>query len=227
MERQALEVTPREAGRKGAARRLRAGGHVPAVLYGGKIEPVTLSVEGRLLDEVLQTGANAILDLKGPPAVKGKLALVKAVQRDPVSRRVLHCDFYAVDVNQTVTVSVALHHEGKAKGVEMGGVLEPILRDLEVECLPLEIPSAISVDVSALDIGDSIHVRDVPVPDTVRILNDPDATVIHVIAPRVEEEPVAVEEEVAAAAEAPEGAEAPTPEAGGERDEGSGDSGKE
>jgi large subunit ribosomal protein L25 len=220
MDRQALQVSPRETRGKGA---LRAAGQVPAVLYGGGIDPVSLAVEGRLLDDVLHSGANAILDLAGPNEVKGKLALVKAVQRDPVSRRVLHCDLYAVDVRKKVTVSVALHYGGKPTGVELGGVLEPILRDLEVECLPLEIPDSISVDVSALNIGDSIHVRDIAVPASVEVLSDLDATAVHVVAPRVEEEPV-VEEEVAeeAAEEA-----APAAEAAGESAEAGEDSGGE
>jgi large subunit ribosomal protein L25 len=223
MDRQALQVSPRETRGKGAARKLRAAGQVPAVLYGGGIDPVSLAVEGRLLDDVLHSGANAILDLAGPNEVKGKLALVKAVQRDPVSRRVLHCDLYAVDVRKKVTVSVALHYGGKPTGVELGGVLEPILRDLEVECLPLEIPDSISVDVSALNIGDSIHVRDIAVPASVEVLSDLDATAVHVVAPRVEEEPV-VEEEVAeeAAEEA-----APAAEAAGESAEAGEDSGGE
>jgi large subunit ribosomal protein L25 len=227
MERQALQVTSREVGKKGVARRLRAAGRIPAVLYGSRIDPLTLSVEAKHLEEVLHAGANAILDLQGPQAVKGRLALVKALQRDPVSRRLLHCDLYAVDVNKTVIVSIALHYEGKPKGVEMGGVLEPILRELEVECLPLEIPDALSVDVSGLEIGDSIHVREISVPDTAQVLSDPEATAIHVVAPRVEEEPVAVEEEAAEAAEVPEGAEVPAADAGGESAGDSGGSGKE
>jgi large subunit ribosomal protein L25 len=212
MDRQALQVSPRETGGKGAARKLRAAGQVPAVLYGSGIEPVALAVESRLLDDVLHSGANAILDLTGPKDLKGKLALVKAVQRDPVSRRVLHCDLYAVDIRKKVTVSIALHYEGKPSGVEMGGVLEPILRDLEVECLPLEIPDSFSVDVSGLEIGDSVHVRDIAVPASVEVLSDPDATAIHVVAPRVEEEPVVEEEAVEEAAEEA----APAAEAAGE-----------
>jgi large subunit ribosomal protein L25 len=211
MERQALEVSPREPGGKGAARKLRSTGHVPAVLYGSGIDPVNLAVEVQHLDRVLHSGANAILDLRGTNDVKGKLALVKALQRDPVSRRVMHCDLFAIDVLKKVIVSVALHYDGKPRGVEMGGLLEPILREVEIECLPLEIPEAISVDVSALDIGDALHVSDIPVPETASILNDPEATTVHVVAPRVEE--AVVEEE---AAELPEGAEAPTEEAAGE-----------
>lgn len=215
MDRQALQVSPREAGGKGAARKLRAAGQVPAVLYGSGIDPVVLAVDSRLLDDVLHAGANAVLDLTGPKDLKGKLALVKAVQRDPVSRRVLHCDLYAVDIRKKVTVSVALHYDGKPSGVESGGVLEPILRDLEVECLPLEIPDSISVDVSALDIGDSVHVRDIVVPASVEVLSDPDATAIHVVAPRVEEEPVVEEEAVEEAApEAEAAGESAEPEEG-------------
>jgi large subunit ribosomal protein L25 len=227
MERQALQVSPREAGGKGAARKLRAAGQVPAVLYGSGIDPVTIAVGRRHLEEVLHAGANAILDLTGTEDVKGKLALVKEVQRDPVSRRLLHCDLYAVDVRKKVVVGVALHYEGKPKGVEMGGVLEPIQRELEVECLPLEIPDAISVDVSALEIGDSIHVRDIAVPASAEVLSDLDATAVHVVAPRVEEEPVPEEEVAEEVAEAPAEGEAPAPAAGGEAADPGEGSGKE
>ena len=125
MDRQAPQVSPREAGGKGAARKLRAAGQVPAVLYGSGIDPVVLAVESRLLDDVLHAGANAVLDLTGHKDLKGKLALVKAVQRDPVSRRVLHCDLYAVDIRKKVTVSVALHYDGKPSGVELQSEMIP------------------------------------------------------------------------------------------------------
>lgn len=190
MERLALDVSPREAGGKGAARRLRAAGSVPAILYGSGSDPVALAIDGRLLDRVLQEGANSVFDLKGSGTPKGTLALVKDLQRDPLSRRILHCDLYLIDVEKKVTVTVQVHCEGHALGVELhGGVLDTLIREVEVGCLPLEIPGAFTLDVSGLDIGDGLHASDLVLPETAELLADPDLTIVHVVAPRVEEEP--------------------------------------
>jgi large subunit ribosomal protein L25 len=113
--------------------------------------------------------------------------LVKEMQRDPVQGSLLHVDLYAVDLTQTVEVAVPIHLSGKPKGVEMGGVLEHPMREIEVECLPRAIPDAITVDVSELEIGDGIHVRDLALPEDVKLLSDPDLAVAHISTPTVEE----------------------------------------
>ena len=211
MDRQTLEVKPRTTSGKGEARRLRARGGVPAVLYGKGAETEALEVEERHLAAVLRQGANQIIDLHGKDGFKDRLVLLKDYQRHPVSRQILHADFYTVDTQQHLEVDVPVHVEGKAHGVEMGGVLDLVLRELNVRCLPLSIPDSITIDVSALDIGDALHVRDAVLPEGVELLTDPALTLVHVVAPRVEEEPA--EEEAAAAAE---GEEAPAPSAEGE-----------
>jgi large subunit ribosomal protein L25 len=135
---------------------------------------------------VVSTGANALIDLKGIRGVKGKLVLVKECQRDPVSRQILHCDFCAVDPKRRINVSVPLHFVGKPPGVEEGGVLEPLFRELEVACLPLAIPESIDVNVEALNIGDSVYVRELDLPADVELQVDAELPVVHVAAPRLE-----------------------------------------
>ncbi len=213
MNRIELDVAVREERGKGAARRARARGVVPAVLYGSGTTPVALEIESRALDRVVQTGVNTLIDLKGPVEVQKKLVLVKELQRDPLSRAYLHCDLFVVDTKKKLHVSIPIHFEGKAVGVELGGVLEAVIREIEVSCLPLAIPDALHLDVSELGIGDALHVSDVAFPEDVETSVDESLTVIHVVAPRIEEEP---EAEEAAPAEGEEAAPteegAPAPE---------------
>lgn len=205
MQRLALEVDTREESGKGAARRLRARGLVPGVAYGFGLETRNVQVALRSLEKAIETGTNALFDLSGDAAFKGKMFLVKEAQRDPVSRGLLHCDFFSVDTRRTIHVAIPLLFEGKPAGVEMGGVLEPLMRELDVSCLPLAIPDAIRLDVSGLEIGDALHVRDLTIPEGVEVLADESANVVHVIAPRIEEEPT---DEAEALEGAPEAAEA-------------------
>ncbi len=199
MERLELEVSLRERSGKSAARKLRAAGAVPAVVYGGAEEQaVSLSVDERALATLLRRGTNQIIDLRGGDGFVGRLVLLKETQRHPVTRRVLHCDFYAIDATQKIEVSVPVHVEGKAAGVELGGILDVIVREVEVRCLPLEIPEALTIDVSELLVGDALHVSDLVLPKGVDLLADREQTLVHVAAPRVEEEP---EEEAELAAE--------------------------
>lgn len=197
-----LDVSLREGSGKSAARKLRQHGIVPGVLYGFGVDTTSISVDASELERIVSAGSNTILDLQGPKEVTGKLVLVKELQRDPVSHRVVHCDFYAVDTTKKISVNVPIHVDGKARGVDMGGVLESVTREVEVECMPLDIPDSLSVDISALEIGDSIHVSDLVAPANALILEDAGKVVVHVMAPRVEEEPVA-EEEAAEEGEAP------------------------
>ena len=212
MERLELEVSPREGTGKGLARKLRTAGRVPGVVYGAGVQCTSVSVEARTLERLISAGANALIDLKGIRGIKGKLVLVKECQRDPVSRRILHCDFCAVDPKRRVHVSVPVHFIGRAEGVEAGGVLEPLFRELEVSCLPLSIPEAIDVNVESLKMGDSIHIREVDLPEGVELLVDPELPLVNVAIPRLEVVE-AVEEE---AAEAVEGEAAPEAEGAAE-----------
>jgi large subunit ribosomal protein L25 len=212
----ALDVEVRETGGKGVARRLRAAGRIPGVCYGKGRGAVSISLDPGALRRVLEksdAGMNTLIHLSVPGGgdLNGKMVLLRELQRDPVMGRFLHADFLAVDLQQTVTVSVPIHVTGKAMGVELGGILDHALRELELECLPLAIPREIVVDVSNLNVGDSLHVRDLVLPEGVTLLTDANLSVISVVAPKAEEEAPAAAE--AAAAEAVPGAEgAPKPE---------------
>lgn len=191
-----LAVESRTVTGKGAARTLRRSGKVPAVIYGHGREPQALAIAAPVLQKALgSAGGSTVIDVAvdGSAPVK---ALIREVQRNPVKPiDILHVDLYEVRADETVTVEVPVHLTGTAEGVKNGGgVLDHALRELEIECLPGDIPASIDIDVSPLLIGHSIFVRDVTLAAG-SILNDPDIPVCTVVPPRVEEEPVAAEEE--------------------------------
>jgi large subunit ribosomal protein L25 len=184
----------RDALGKGGARKARAAGEIPGVLYGHGEEPIPVKVGARDFQVALHThkGGNAIVNLSLGTGAE-YTALIRDVQYDPVSRHILHLDFQHISLTETIEVNVNLQLTGLAVGVkDGGGILEHILRDVEVRCLPTAIPPAIQLDVSALNIGDSIHVRDIVMPE-VTILTDPDATIATVVPPTVMEEKPAEE----------------------------------
>lgn len=206
MDKLELQVDLREAGGKGAARRTRATGNVPAVVYGIGADTITLQVDERSLSAIVRMGANQIIDLKGPDGFDDRLVLLKELQQHPVSRQLIHADFYTVDTSKTIEVDIPILLEGKCIGVELGGVLDLVIRDLHVRCMPLAIPSSFTVDVTEMNIGDSKNTSDVALPEGVELAMDPDLTLVQVATPRVEETPE--EEEGAedeAAAEAADG----------------------
>ncbi len=183
-----LTARPRQERGKSAARRMRGAGEVPAVVYGHGDENRVLSVSARELERLLAhiSAENTIIDLQ----IDGGgtfPTLIREVQYHSTRPGILHVDFYMVHAGQTLHVDIPLRYNGTPFGVrESGGVLQEVLRDLAVECLPRDIPEGVEVDVSALDIGDSLHVRDLSVPN-VKILNDEDLVLCTVSAPRVVE----------------------------------------
>jgi large subunit ribosomal protein L25 len=181
---------------------------------------VPISLDPRLLEKLLSTsdaGMNTLIDLAvaGRSDLAGKVVLVKELQRHPVRGSLVHADLYEVDLTQAIEVSVRIHVVGTAAGVALdGGILDQALRELDIECLPRAIPDQIDVDVSALKIGESIHVRDLTLPEGVKLLSDPDLAVVSVVAPAAEIVPEAAAAEVApeVEGEAPaEGAEGAAP----------------
>lgn len=209
-----LVAERREGTGKGVARKLRAAGRVPAVVYGRGMEPIPVSVDAKDLYHVLhQGGANVLLDL----VVDGEphLALAREVQRDHIRNRFIHVDFLAVSRTEKITVSVPIQVVGESVGVKAGGVLEHHLWEVQVECLPGDVPEAIQADVSALAVGDSMKVADLVPPRGVTILSPPDELVLAVVPPQARE--VAAVPEAAEVAAAPEAEEATTEE-GGEGD---------
>ena len=183
-----LGGTRRENLGKGGARKARAAGQIPGVLYGHGEEPVPVSVGARDFDLALRghKGGNPIVNL----AVAGGeyTALIRDVQYDPLTHDILHLDFQHISLTETIEVKVNVHLTGLPIGVkDGGGILETILREIEVRCLPTAIPASIEVDVSHLNIGDSVHVSEISVPN-VTVLNDGAETIATVVPPTVMEE---------------------------------------
>ena len=196
----ALDAEPRKGTGKGVARKLRAAGRIPAVCYRRSTPAEPISVDPHILERMLRAsgaGLNTLIDLRvtGGGEFDGRQVLVKELQRDPVSGAFLHVDLFAVDLDTLIQVSVPLHLEGTAAGVKLGGIVDHALRELELECLPDAIPEEILVDVSALDVGQSLHVRELALPEGVRLIRDGDRSVVAVVAPAAAEEEAAVEEE--------------------------------
>lgn len=198
---------------KNAARRLRMRGQVPAVLYGAGIDgAVPIALPASHLYRVLHTaaGENVIITLNIEGEKEPRMVMFKEIDLDPVKETVEHVDLMAVVFGKKMTVEVPVHITGKAEGQKQGGILQHGVRKLTVECVPRAIPDAVNVDVSGLNIGDSIHVKDIKLPEGVRIVDDPETTIVTVAPPVVEAEvktPEEAEEELARSFEEKEGAE--------------------
>ena len=173
------------------ARQLRQKGLVPAVIYGPGKAPEMLSVSFRDLERVLK-GSHTMQVLLNLNIENGgsemRKAMIKELQTDPVSRQMLHVDFYEIDPDHKLLMKVPVVAKGKAAGVEMGGMLQIVRRELEVLCLPDEIPDAIELDVSGLEIGDSIHVKEIHLEGNLEIPAEVDFTVITCLGTKVEAE---------------------------------------
>lgn len=183
---------------KEAVKRLRHTGFIPAVVYKGKYS-TNIKVPSKGFLEVIHTkaGENVIVNLQieGAEGTKDKTkdkksprnAIIKEIQYHPIRGDVLHVDFYEISLTEALTVKVPIAVKGEAEGIKEGGTLEHVLWEIEVECLPTQIPENIPVDATPLKIGDSILVKDLQIPPEVKVLTDPEATVISMAAPREEE----------------------------------------
>jgi len=202
-----LNATVRAERGTGVARKLRQTGHVPAVVYGHGREPQSLTINTREVDKLLSqiSAANTVIDLSidGSPV----RTLIREVQRHPFKRHIVHIDFQELVAGEKVTVDVPLRFTGTAEGVRnSGGILEETMHRIHVRVDPSSIPDQITVDVTHLTIGHSIHIRDLPLPEGVTVLDDVDATICVCAAPKavVEETPAAAAEGEAAATAAAE-----------------------
>lgn len=198
-----LAVKLREATGKGVARKLRREGRIPAVFYGHKSESLSLSVNSKDLQVILnsETGSSTFLKLSIEGKKKDdKMALIKDLQTDPVTYNLVHADFCEILMDEPITVEVPIKLTGKPLGVEMGGTLQPIRRELEVKCLPKDLPDVIELDVSKLKVGDSIHIDDVTLSAGVEVPHDVNFTIAVVLGKKGEkaEEEIAEEGEEAA-----------------------------
>ncbi len=189
MEEITLSVETRSDRGKGAARRLRRSGKVPAVFYGPKSSAMPIAVDRKDFASHVANleGSHLIRFASSTADLQQRVALVREVQHHPVNGGILHVDFYEVDLTQRLRVTVPLHFIGKAKGVADGGILQPIVREMEVECLPSDIPQYIEVDVTALAIHDAVHLADVTMPANVSAVFETNEAVVTVLPPTVEE----------------------------------------
>jgi large subunit ribosomal protein L25 len=201
-----LEAVRREGRRKNEANRLRASGKIPAVFYGpgksGKAkDAVAVSVDPKAVMRILHSdsGANTLINLKLDGSETR--VMLREYQLDPVTHHLLHADFYELAMDKAITVSVPVQVQGEASGVkQQGGLLDFVTREIEVECLPTDIPDQIDIDVSELMLHQAIRVRDLPVHPKWKAISDPETMLVHVVMPKVEEEPAAATADAAAAA---------------------------
>jgi large subunit ribosomal protein L25 len=206
MQRQVIEAEPRSSKGKNEMRRLRQAGRVPAVLYGAGKDSLPLSVNLRQLRSLLRAGQNEIFELRVQGG-ESTPAMIVETQREPVKWALLHLDFHRIAMDRKLEVAVAVFLVGEPPGVKLqGGMLEQVLREVEVECFPLDIPARITVDVGSLALGQSVRIQDLQaqVGDRVEFLQDPHSVICHVVTPRAVEEEKPAEEEVAAAPTEPE-----------------------
>lgn len=181
-----------------AVNKIKSSGLVPAVIYGGKTKPQPLQLSEREISKVLShaVGEHVLVELQiaDGAEVTNRLALIKEVQHGAVKRDILHVDFHAVSADEKLHSEVPVETTGEAFGVKNnGGILELNLHSIEVECLPKDLPEMITIDVSKLAVGDAIHIKDLVLPAGVSTRTNPELTVVHVAAPKVEAEPVAGE----------------------------------
>ncbi len=209
-----IEVTARETG-KHASRTSRTQGKVPGVVYGPKAKPLNVLTDEKFLAKYMgRKYESTIFNLKSAEAgLNGVSVLLRDIQVHPLTRRAVHIDFYALDMSANIQVSIALRFDGKPVGLSEGGVLELIVREIEIECKPNEIPDVIVVDVSAMGVGDALHVSDVKVPAGMKVMSMSTLTLATVSVPK--EEAAAEVAPAAAAAGAAPAAAAAAPAAGG------------
>jgi large subunit ribosomal protein L25 len=202
-----LQAEKREGRGKNEARRLRASGRIPAVVYGaGKNTAVEIAVDPKVLMRILHSdsGVNTLIGLEGVELGGGKV-LVKEYQLDPIDHKLLHADFYAVAMDKAITVTVPVVVKGEPKGVkQQGGIVDFVNRELEIECLPGEIPEHIDVDISELMLHQGIRVRDLQTGGKWTPISEPDMMIVHVVAVKAEEPAPAEAAAAPAAAAEPE-----------------------
>lgn len=185
----ALEVEARENAGKGFARRLRAAGKVPAVVYGKGMDPIMVSVDPKALQKAVsgEAGSNTLIALSGA-GLDRRVVVLKDTQIHALRRDMVSVDFHAINLKEKGHFMVPVNLVGISKGQKMGGSTQLIRKELEVSCLPTEVPQSFDINIEALEIGDTVHVEEVAVPAGIELMYDVNFTVVTVIAPTVEEE---------------------------------------
>lgn len=210
MNKIALSVEKRSETGKGPARRLRAVGKAPAVFYGKKSEPMKLSVNAHEFKKVMQQGGrNTLFDLQiqEDGGTTNRVALLKERQSNPIDGTLIHLDFLEVFMDKPIQVNVPLEFHGKCIGVEQGGVFQIAAREILISCLPQDIPSSLSVDISNVDIGHSLHISEIELPEGATLIQEETFVVASCVTPKRVAELLEEEEEEAVEGEAVEGAE--------------------
>lgn len=189
MEALELQAQVREEKGKGSAAKFRRDGLLPCVLYGSEMDTMSLTVKAGELDRIIREGGhNALIKVKVDN--QEYITLVKEVQSHPVTKDYLHADLQSISLKEKLQIFVPLQIIGDAPGVELGGILQQHLREIEVECLPTDIPEIIEVDISSLGFGDSLTVADLSVTEGVEIITEADTMMVSIVAPQAEEEEV-------------------------------------
>ncbi|MFP3998441.1 MAG: 50S ribosomal protein L25/general stress protein Ctc [Desulfobacterales bacterium] len=184
-----LNAQTRQETGKGAARVLRRQGRIPAVLYGSDIDTQILSVSAQELERMFNNPkfTRGLINLVVEKGGKSqRTVMIKEFQRDPVKEHYIHIDFHEIKMDQKIATMVPITTTGTSKGVEEGGILQIIRRELEVYCLPANIPEQIEIDISELDVGDSVHVSEIPLAEGVEIPYEVDFTILTVVSPKME-----------------------------------------
>lgn len=178
-----LNVDIREKSGKGVARKLRAAGRLPAVVYGKQLDAQAIVVDPKMLEALIsgEAGWNTLITLKGAPEIDGQVVVLKDADFHPIRREMISADFHVIDLKKKSTFMVPVNVVGTSVGQKMGGSLQLIRHELEVLCLPTEVPQSIDIEVSALEIGDTVHIDEVAAPDGVELVHDVNFTVITVV----------------------------------------------
>jgi len=220
-----LAAQVREQTGKGAARKLRQNEQIPAIFYGPDTEPIKLTINYPELEGIVKKGEgeNIILDLKitSEEGSETKKVILKELQVVPVKDTFIHADFYEISMDKEITVDIPIHLVNTPVGVTLGGILQQIRRELTVTCLPDKLVDSLEVDVSELEIGDSVHIKDIEIPEGISCADEAHLTVAVLAAPSVKEEEEVEEEELEEGAEGAEGdskEEASEPEAGSSKE---------
>ncbi len=205
-----IHATKRDQCGKGHARTLRRADKIPAVVYGHGYAPVSITVDGTLLNKMFKPGSENDteyqlfdLSIEGDAAKAARKVMIREIQRHPLQEYIEHIDFFAVKMDEAVHAPVHIRLHGKPEGVKLGGILRHILREIEVKSLPADIPSHIDLEIGHMQIGDSIHVSDLQLPENVELLTDPAAAVVNIMAPAAVKEEAEAEAPAAAAEPAP------------------------
>lgn len=191
----------RETGTKGKLNQLKRQGYVPGIVYGKTREALPVAVNSRHINKIFSTyGSRGLFNLEIEGEEKPVTVLLREMQTHPVTREIVHLDFFAIDMNEEITSEVPIVIEGEEEILKKGGILQLGVKEVEVECLPKDLPEEIVCDISSLEIGDHITVGDLKAPQGVRIISDPDSIVVTILAPKVTEDAETAETEEASEA---------------------------